>query len=76
MSADKGNSSCGGNGHDDERNINGKRVYSEETYTLNDVLEAESHLEETANAVLGASDTKNCSYKDVNSYIIPSIILS
>lgn len=51
--------------NEDERGGGMKRAYSEETLTLEDVLEAESHWEETANAVLGASDNANCSYDKV-----------
>lgn len=38
---------------------------NEEFVTMVDVLQEEQELEEDANAVLGASDEKNCTYSKV-----------
>lgn len=38
----------------------------ENSLTMLDVLQEENQLEEDANAVLGASDDKNCTYSKVN----------
>jgi hypothetical protein len=37
----------------------------EDTFTLGEIIESTAHWEETATAVLGASDNENCSYDKV-----------
>lgn len=43
-------------------------VEEEKSVTMLDVLQEENQLEEDANAVLGASDDKNCTYSEVCSF--------
>ena len=49
--------------HQDNKSSNVDEV--EDEVTMVDVLEVQTELEEDANAVLGPSDDKNCSYKEV-----------
>jgi len=46
-------------------NISHKDEEEDDGITLVDVLEEEAQLEEDANAVLGGSDDKNCTYSSV-----------
>lgn len=41
-----------------------------EVVTMVDVLNEERELEEDANAVLGGSDAKNCTYSEVNAGVV------
>ena len=48
----------------------------ENSVTMLDVLQEENQLEEDANAVLGPSDDKNCTYNKVyESLFLTSVIL-
>ena len=46
-------------------NLRRKRDEDDIVVTLDDVLEFNAHVEETASAVLGGSDDTNCSYDKV-----------
>lgn len=45
----------------------GLDIEEDTTVSLQDVLEEDKHLEDTANAVLGDSDDTKCSYSKVQS---------
>lgn len=45
---------------------NEEMTESEEVVTMMDVLQEQQDFEDDANAVLGASDEKNCTYTKVN----------
>lgn len=52
---------------------NSSEEYNEEegnTITMLDVLEEEQKLEEDANAVLGGSDDKNCTFSEVGFFLL------